>query len=98
MVVEFGLGFRAASVAMRSYACGEFCGLGIAQDRIGKIDQVPVVIEDHDLRSEMGVAEGGSEIFADEGGLFFGGHSHAGKVAGNVARFVRSEERRVGEE
>ena len=73
---------------MKVKAKCQICSLGIAQDRIGKIDQVPVVIEDYDLRFEMGISKGRAEMFTDEGGLFFGGHPHAGIVGGDVARFV----------
>ena len=86
--MESRLSFRAAPVAMCGSACGEFRSFGIAQDFLGEIDQVPVVIECHDLRFEMGVPKSRTEMFADEDGLFLGGHPHARIVTRNVAGFV----------
>ncbi len=68
--------------------CGEFRGFGVAQDLVGKVDHVPVVIEGHDLGFEMGVSKSGAEMLADEDGLFLGSHPHARIVARKVARFV----------
>ena len=75
--MEFGLSFRPAPVAMCGSACGEFHGAGIAQDLLGKVDQVPVVIEGHDLCLEMSVSKRRTQMFADEDGLLLGGHPHA---------------------
>src|SRR5713101_753546 len=68
MIVEFALGVRAAPVAMCGSARGKFRGFGIAQDFFGEVDQVPVVIEGHDLRLEMGVSKCGAEMLADQHG------------------------------
>src|SRR6266481_741723 len=48
MIVEFGLGVRAAAVTMCGSACGEFRRLGIAQNLVRKIHQIPVVVEGRD--------------------------------------------------
>src|SRR5260370_4811457 len=88
MIVEFGLGAGATPVAMCGTTGRKFRSFGIAQDFLGEVDQVPVVIEGHDLRLEMGVSKGGAEMFTDEDGLLLSGHPHAGIVRRNVARFV----------
>src|SRR5438094_3976668 len=88
MIVEFGLSVRPAPVAMCGSACGEFRGAGIAQDLLGKVDQVPVVIEGHDLCLEMSVSKRRTQMFADEDGLLLGGHPHARIISRNVARLV----------
>src|SRR3989442_236138 len=88
MVVEFGLGFRGATVAMSGSTGGEFRGFGIAQDLVGKVDQVPVVSGGHDLGFEMGVSKSGAGMLADEGGLFLGGQPHAWILSRHVAGFV----------
>src|SRR6266436_8354004 len=88
MIVEFGLSFRPAPVAMCGSACGEFRGAGIAQDLLGKVEQVPVVIEGQDLCLEMSVSKRRAQMFADEDGLFLGGHPHARIISWNGAPFV----------
>src|SRR6267154_535572 len=48
MVVEFRLSIRAAPVTMCGSARGEFRSFGIAQNLVGKIHQIPVVVKAHD--------------------------------------------------
>src|SRR6266481_7863641 len=45
MIVEFGLGVGAAPVAMCGSTGRKFRSFGIAQEFLGEVDQVPVVIE-----------------------------------------------------
>src|SRR5260370_36053332 len=65
MIVEFGLGVGAAPVAMCGSTGRKFRSFGIASDFLGKVDQVQVVIESHDLRLERGGSKGETRVVTD---------------------------------
>src|SRR5260370_23346192 len=71
MIVEFGLGVGAAPVAMCRSTGRKFRSFGIAEDFLGKVDQLPLGIEGHDLRLEMGVSKGRAQMLAHDGRSLF---------------------------